>query len=759
MATDNKKKTIANEADTLAKIKRMAMEAIGVSDENIASKQAKSFRLYMRKPMEGDKDFKGRSKYVSDDVKSAVDWSVATVARVFDSQREPVSFQPNTASHQDQALAKQMTQVVNFILRDKNKHVGMLMPWLKNGFMTGLGITTVSFRPCVDQSLPKTLKGVTEQAYVQLHEQEEAGEIEIVGVDGPYTPKLPANATPILADLIPQVYDVKIRKNKRTVQLDIENLPPEDFIVSKDATFDQQTGGIKARLQGHRRVVSRADLLEQYPNIKDKILAIPSAVDKDDELAMERSAGNDFDQGIGDVNDDIFVYEVYTKMAIDDDKARHYRITLGGDIANSCVLLEHVEVSKFYPYAAFCPYPLPNTLFGEGVADRIGPEQNYISKMMRFVFDDLAWSANPIKVIDPNVTNPNDALNLYPGATIRSENPTAGISWAQRQFTGGNSLSVIQDVKSKIDFSTGVGPGTISINASDLQNSTATGVSQRANSTQLFMELVCRWFAETGYGYLVKIIIDALISNPEDAQLFIQRLTDQFVPIQVDDWDPDMDVSANVAFGVMNKDFNAQSLNMILGQQIQAMQMGLVTADKIANTLTKIAENAGFTNPYDFYLTKEEMAAKQAQDQAAAQNAPAPQPSPDMMHAMEMEKMKAQLRAESDAAERDFEMRKLIVTNDIDRDRMAQDREIKIAEIQARYGAQVDIARLNAEQAATRNDVDLAMANIDQQNQAMEQLSMIRQAEKQQEAQKQSEAMGHLASMQQPQQTPMPPQE
>lgn len=758
MATDKNKKTIANEADTVAKIKRMALEAINVSDDNITAKQAKSFRLYMRKPMPGDDKFEGRSKYVSDEVKSAVDWSVATVARVFDSQREPVSFQPNTATPQDQALAKQMTQVVNFIMRDKNKHVGMLMPWLKNGFMTGLGVTTVSFRPCVEQSLPKTLKGVTQQALVQLHDQEEAGEIEIVAVDGPYKPELPANAVPIMADLIPEVYDVKLRKNKRIVELEIENLPPEDFIVSKDAKFDQQTGGIKARLQGHRRVVSRADLLEQYPDAKAKVNAIPSAVDKDDELALERSAGLDHEQGIGDVNDDVFVFEVYTKMAIDDDKPRHYRLTLGGDISNHCVLLDHVEVSKFYPYAAFCPYPLPNTLFGEGIADRIGPEQNYISKMMRFVFDDLAWSANPIKVIDPNLTNPNDALNLYPGATIRSEDPEAGIKWASRQFTGGNSLSVIQSVSGKLDFATGVGPNMISINASDLQNSTATAASQRANSSQLFMELICRWFAETGYAYLVKLIVDALISNPEDAQLFIQRLTDNFVPMQVDDWDPDMDVSANVAFGVMNKDFNAAMLGQILGQQMQAMQMGLVSPEKISNTLTKIVENAGFTNPYDFYLTAEEIQAKQAADKAAAAQQQ-PQISPDTQGLIQIEQTKAQLRAQSDEASREFEMRKLIVQNDLDRDRMAQDREIKIAEIQARFGAQVDIARLNAEQAARRNDVDLAMADIDQQNAAMEQLAQIKQAEQAAEAQQQSEAMAHLAQMQQPQQPPMSPQE
>lgn len=755
MAKD--KPTKVNEADLAQRIAKMTSNAINVSHSNIADKQADSFRQYMRKPMAGDDKIKGRSKFVSNEVQSAVDWSTASVARVFDTQREPVSFQPNTGSPQDIALAKQMTETVNFILRQKNKHVGVLLPWLKNGFMTGLGVTMVQLNSYTEQGLPQLVKGLTDEALVQVYADKEAGKIEIVEsgdqYDAPQAQPDP-NAPPqfaLLAQMLqPKVRDIKIRKNKKIIELNVANLPPEDFIVSKDAQFDQQTGGIKAALQGHRRVVSRAELID-LGHDEEKVMKIPSASDDTAELAHERSEVTDYEEGINDVNDDVVIYEVYTRMAIKDKKPRHYRITLGGDLANAPVLLSYEETSKFYPYAAFCPYPTPNTLFGQGIADRIGQQQAYISKMMRFVFDNLAQHANPIKVVNPEVTNVDDVLNLYPGAVVRSTSPDAGITYNQQQFTGGNALSVIQSVADKLDFATGVGPSMVSLNPGDMAE-TATAASQRANASQLFMELICRWFAETGYSYLVKKIIDELVNHPEEAQEFITRLTDGYTPIQIDDWDPDMDVSTNVSFGVMNKDFNSAILGQILGQQQAAIQMGITGPDKIRNTLVKFAENGGFTNGSEFYYTPEEMAANAEKAKQEAANAPPPQPSPDTLGLIQIEKTKAELKAQSDAAERDFEARKLLVTNDLERDRMDQDKYIKIAEIQAKHGAQVDIARINAAQSATRNDVDIAMAQMDQQSEAMAHLAQMKQ---QKAAQEQAAQMPPPEQMQPPQ---MPPQ-
>ncbi len=745
---EKKKKKALNDAEIASKVSVMLQDAVGFSTDHIANKHEQALRLYKRDPLPGDEKLHGRSKWVSPDVMERTDWSVASMTRLFDSTAMPVQFLPN--GPEDEPLSKQMTDTCNFVIRSKNSHVAVLEPWLKNGFITGLGITMVEFRSCREEGLPELLKGVPDEQLVALTQQEEAGEIVIVEAGEPYAaaaptadPNMPPEMAMLAQAMAPMVRDLKIRRVKKMRHMDITNLAPEDFVVSKDAQFDQQTGGIKARLQGHRRIIARQDLIDQGFDA-EKVKLIPSAEDKSEGIAMERASQTDYDQGISETEDDVTVYEVYTRIAIDDDKRRHYRITLGGDVQNAPVYLHHEEVSKFYPYAAFCPYPIPNTLFGYGIADRIGDDQVLLSKMQRGVLNSLNLHIDPIKIVNPETTSLDDTLNVFPGAVIRSSDPTGGISYNQPPFAGAAAMPVIEQVKGTLDFVTGVGGGMQAVNASDLQNTTATATSQRANSSQLFVEMIARQFADTGYRYLFKVMIDLFVQYPEDAQAYISRLTNGYVPIQADQWDPDMDVTTTVAFGVLNKDFNAATLQMILGQQQQMMQVNpqLVTPQNLYSTVTKIVENAGFKNPGAFWV-----------DPSTVPPPPPPPPPVDPNAGLiEIERVKAELKAQAEAAAREFDLVKLRVEDDRKRDEMNQDFALKQAEIQAKYAAQVDIARLQMKQAAQRNEVDMAI-----QAQQTQQAALEQQERAQQQAQAEQAAQAQALMQQMPLQGGMMP--
>lgn len=749
MAKDPKKKSV-DESKLTSQIARMVRSAVGFSATNIENKQEQALALYKRDPLAGDDKFSGRSKWVSPDVMERTDWSVAQCIRVFDSSNKVVEFLPN--GPEDEGLAAQQTTAVNFIVRSKNSHVAFLEPWLKNGFITGLGITMVDFKSYADEGMIETLKGVPDEQLVQITQDEQDGKIIIEKVGEPYSAPIPSQlqgliqqqglppeAMEMAKQFIPQVRDLQIRKVRKQRQMVIKNLRPEDFIVSKDASFDQQTGGICAKVQGHKRVVSRASLIEQGFD-KEKVESIVGASDRHEGIALVRSERTDYDEGVNDVEDDVTVYEIFTFIAIDSDKRRHYRITLAGDLEHAPVLLDYNETSKFYPYAAFCPFPMPNTLFGHGIADRIGDDQILLSKMQRGVIDSLHMSVHPIKVIDPDSVSMDDALNIHPGSVIRSSRPDGGITFNSVPFTGASALPVMDQIKQTIDFTTGVGGGMMAVNASDLQNTTATATSQRANSAQLLIELICRHFADTGYRYLFKIIVDLLVQFPEDAEVFIKRLTNQYQQIKVDEWDPDMDVTATIAFGVMNKDFNAAMLQNILGQQMQLLGQGmpLVQPQNIYNTLTKMAENAGFKNTGAFWV-----------DPSTLPPPPPQQPPVDPNAGLiEIEKVKAQLKAQADEQKSQIDLLKLRVEDDRKRDEMTQTLALKYAELEAKYNAQLDIAKIQMIQAEQRNDVDLAISA-----QAEQQRAMAEQEQRQREEQAQMQAQAVLAQQQQ-----MPPQ-
>lgn len=721
-------------------IAKAVQEAVGVSSANIAVKQEEALKLYMREPFPTDKKGDGKSKWVSSDVQERTDWATSQLIRVFDNQQQVVSFAPNEPS--DQAIADQMTEVCNFVVRSKNSHVAMLAPWVKNGFLTGLGITMVELKRVREESLPEILKGQTDQQLVERVAEEEAGKIIIEERGEPYdasaqppAPDMPPELAMLAAQMQPKVRDLKIRRVSEKPQINICNLPPEDFIVSKDADIDQQTGGIRARLQGHKRIIGRSELIELGFEEK-KVAAIPSADSETDGMALQRSKETDHDDGVGDVEDDVLIYEVYTRMAVDGGKRRHYRFVLGGDLTNKPVLLHREEVSKFYPYAAFVPYPIPNTLFGQGMVDRVGPTQRLTTQIVRAQHNNLNKVIDPIVVANPDVTRPDDLLNLHPGKVIRSEDPTGGLSFIQPPFVAMQAQPIIDNLKTELDYTTGVGGALASVNASDLQNTTATANAQRASSQQMLVEQICRHFADTGYRYLFRILVDLFTSNPEDAQAYITRLTGKFTPLRIDAWDPDMDVTANVAFGVTDKIGNAANLNALLGLQQTLQPMGLANAQTIYHTATRLAENAGEKNSAAFFV-----------DPSTLPPPPTEQPPPPNP-LVQAEEVKATAAAAENEKDRQLKIALAELDDRRSRERDEQEFRLKAMELELKFKAQVDVARIEAEVAA-------------QQQAAKDQAAAFAQADKervQADAQAAQELQAQQAVAMQAQQPQMPPQ-
>lgn len=655
--------------------------AVTWSNSNIANKQTEALRHYKREPLAGDEKLRGKSRWVSPKIQQHVDWLSGQLFRIFDAPESVVEF--CGIGPEDEAIAKQQTDVVNWILRTKNSHGAYLQPWIQNGLLTGLGVITAEFDIQTEESLPRILKGVPNEMLVALNEQEEAGQIIIEEVGKAQT--IPGPMGPI------ETRDLKIRTIKRIPRFQILPVAPEDFVVSKDAHF-AETGGIAARIQGHRKLVTRGDLLDMGFD-KEKVNALPAASDKTDGIALERSKDLAGDQGVGP--DDVEVFTIYTRAKLGNDKkTRHWRLTIGGSIDANPVLLDYTEVTKIYPYAAFAPFPIANTLFSTGVADRLLDDHVLITRMYRNVLDNLAEHVNPIKVANPDTVSLDDLLNPHAGKIIRSTDPTAGISFQTTPFVGADAIPVIDQLSQSLEYSTGTGPTMIGVNAEDFQRTSATAANLRSNASQLLIEMISRFFAETGYRALVKIVVDLLIQKPEEAAELISRLTNAEA-IPLDDFSTDFDLATSVAFGVMSRDQSQAQLTNLLAQQYQALQAGLpvVNAQGIYSTLSKLVEGQGLKNTAPFLV-----------DPSTLPPAPPPPPPVDPNAGLiQVETAKAELKAQSDEADRQFQMAKARMDDDRLRDQMAQDFELKRAEIEAKYAAQVQIERLKLEQNTPRD--------------------------------------------------------
>lgn len=701
--------------DLAAKVSGMVSNSISFQSSTLLNQYEKNIKDYYRKPRKNDSALKFKSKHVTSDVQERVDLGKSRIVRTFDSQKEVVSFAPLTDDPLKKAIARQQNSVLKHVLREKNSHVAILTPWIGSACLFGLGVLHVSFQEVVEEGKIQSEKGVTDERLVELTTLQKNGAIKIEAHSDDYKAEIPDQLREQLtavaqqqgfspeqmdeqaALMLPDVRDIAYREIKRRPNFFFKSVPVEDFIVSKEATFNPHTGGVDARLQGHRSYESKADLAERGfdAGILDEI---EIASDRGDGVSSERGTKIGDTTALSDFGDEIEIFEVYTKIAIEGKQRRHYRLTLAGNITTAPVVLAYEEVSKFYPYAVLVPFQTDGTIFGQGIADRVAPEQELNTKVTRAYIDNMHFQSDPVKALNTDVTIADDALNIFPGKNIRTTDPSGGIAFITPPAIGGVVLPFMDLLSKRMDAVSGVGANMISTDISDKQDVTATAVVEQKQAQDLMIEQVCRSFADTGYRFVAKSIIDQCAQQPDMAATYLTGLMGADEKLTIDKWDADMDVATNISFGMMDRIDKNQALIQFLGLQQQALQAGIITPANIYSTLVDIGENFGI----------QDVAMSKLTDPSTLP--PPPPPVDPNAGLVEIEKVKAELKNQQVQQQQAFEAYKLRENSDLERDKMVQDLQIKIAEILGKYHTDVNVAAIEAEQNKQRTDIEWAKA-------------------------------------------------
>ncbi len=110
----------------------------------------------------------------------------------------------------------------------------------------------------------------------------------------------------------------------------------------------------------------------------------------------------------------------------------------------------------------------------------------------------------------------------------------------------------------------------------------------------------------------------------------------------------------------------------------------VVSLQQYVNTLTKYLELAGFKDPESFFNTEVQPMPPQPEQPSAEE-----QLAQAEMRKAEAQATKALLDAETDRM-------KIIMDDDRERDIKEAEIRLKVAELQARHGAQINVAEINA---------------------------------------------------------------
>ena len=169
------------------------------------------------------------------------------------------------------------------------------------------------------------------------------------------------------------------------------------------------------------------------------------------------------------------------------------------------------------------------------------------------------------------------------------------------------------------------------------------------------------------------------------------RLNNEFIPVDPRYWDADKDVEISVAISKTSDEEKGQFLTQLVQIQKEAFQqMGgnnpLVTPQQFSNTLAKLIELAGFKDVNQFINTEVVVPPQDPSQE---------KPSGEELLAMaESEKAKAQANKAILDAEND--RLKMMMDDDFKRDQANTDALLKVMELNAKYGTELQMSEINA---------------------------------------------------------------
>ena len=622
-----------------------------------------------------------QSEFVSTDVRDSVLFMLPSIMRTFFGTNKIVEFIPN--GPEDIDLAKQQTDYINYVIQQKNPGFKVIYDAFKDALIRKTGFVKAYWDDSITASTheytglsPEAYQAITLDPNVEVIE--EKAEMESITIMNPETGEEMTQETPAS-------FDVKIRRIKPKDQVVIEAVPTEEILISRHAR-DLNSSPYVA----HRMVKTVSDLVAMgYDKEQMEQFAGSGTTVDEDSYDMEESRNPYADfTGVdrADTNSKSVLYvEHYVFYDLDgdgiDERIRVCTVGNGLNIVNTTPWDD-------LPITLFCPDPEPHTSIGSCPADYLMPIQAAKSQIMRDTLDSLGHAIFPRMGIVEGQVNIDDVLNTDIGQPIRMRAPGM-VQPFSVPFVGKEAFPVLSYLDEAKENRTGVSKASAGLNAEALQSTTSAAVSATMSGAQGRVELICRHFAD-GMKDLFKLVNSLVIKHQEGQDMM--RLNNEFIPIDPRYWDADKDMVINVGISKNSDEEKFQVLTSLAAKQEQIMQtLGpqnpLVNLQQYANTLTKMIEMAGFKDATTFINTQVPPTPPQPQEP--------PKPDPAEMLA-QAEAMKAQNQAQKAIIDAETDRMKIIMDDDRQRDEHEANLKLKIAELQAKYGAQVNVAEINA---------------------------------------------------------------
>lgn len=681
-------------------------------DSDILSSEVKGERsmaldYYNQEPFGNEED--GLSKYVSSDVRDAVEWIMPQLVDTFVGGDSPIIFEPENAD--DVKDAKTESRYTQYVFERVNPGVILTSVWFKDALIQKNGIVKAWVEESTEQEREEYKgKGAADlEAFVADKEFEiTALTITLNGqefTEEEYTAiltSLPSQAQAIDAEAD---YHIVGYRKKNIRKICVENVPPEQFFIARNhnSIFVKD-----ARFCGEFYEKTRSELIEMGYD-PELVACLPASEGVSGVSTGEAEARRRKDGGVVTGNSAssldrsqelVMIYDYYIRADRNGDGIAELLHVRSGGKGSKGETLEITEVDRNI-YHAITPYLNSYKFFGRSVADNLMDLQRAKSQLWRNGFDNVAYSAIPRNVVKGNVDIA--ALMTYVQGGIIKAAADASVEPLTTPFVADTALQMCDKIDMVRAERTGFSKDSMGLDPKALANSNNPVAMMVLQQSQLLVKMMATIIAHSGFKTLMEHIRELIVKYEDQEKVF--DLTGEFLTADPRAWRKQRSSAPRVGIGFAGKQEELAMMDKLMTLQgefivAQGNQIDgpLTNAKGIFNTINRMCSRMGikdaatyFTDPATYQPPPPQptIADKSLQLQTEVANNAQAQKEAQM--AFDTQKAKA---------DHEFKMAELAQKERLEVQRMAMERDMREMELLYKYGKDSSDRLHGAEDAA-----------------------------------------------------------
>jgi hypothetical protein len=497
----------------------------------------------------------------------------------------PYSNAPNSFN-----AARDASMITNYCIFKQNNGWEIIEKWIKSALLWKNGIVRWDYVEDYEYQFDEYEK--IEQ--IKLDEILADENIEIVG-------DLEFDTDPMTGAAV--YMNVRLKRKIDKSRVKIDNVPPENFRISRDATsFDD------ASFVGIQTLMTRSEIRKYYPDVCEGI-----SEDDWDELGVDDWAGasrysediaarklvtgqnywsnSSMDTSMLEANRELTVTECWLQVDRDGDGIAELKHFI---IAGSHILAE--EDCDMIPLAVISPIDVPHEFYGLSIADFTRSSTLASTAILRgFVENTYLTNYSP-KLADPNVVDFSALQNMKPKQIIPTNgNPAAAVAQLQPDTISTGTVPLLEHLQTIKEQATGMSKAAQGLNDTlYVSGNSEAKLAAVQSASQKRIQHIARRFAETGMKRLCHGIYKTMRKCMQQMKFHYQGVYANIDPMMLP---TDMDIEVYLDLGENSNQNKLQKLQMIGTQILPALNQAgagmIVKPEAPAVLATKTLEAMG----------------------------------------------------------------------------------------------------------------------------------------------------------------------